>query len=129
MLIWGKRFHEKSPWSGQPYDYSSVAAKMKELILEDSACLFLHDNGMIGGNLLGLFFSPSSIFASEMFWWSEGGGGDLLRAFEAWAKDAGAAGVIMAAEQYESRSENDRMDEIYAAKGYRPQERHYIRYF
>lgn len=89
----------------------------------------VHEKGMIGGNLHGMFFDQSAVYASEMFWWAEEDGGSLLSAFEAWAEQSGAKGVIMAAEQYADRSENDRLDSIYAHRGYRPQERHFVRHF
>lgn len=129
LLIWGEEFHKKSPWSSTAFSTLDTAQKMREMIQSDHACILVHDKGMIGGFLAPLFFDQKTILASEMFWWAEGGGRLLLDAFEAWAADLGATGVVMAAEQYADRSENDRIDSIYARRGYKPNERNFIRYF
>ena len=102
---------------------------MREMIESEHACILVHEKGMIGGFLSPLFFDQKVILASEMFWWAESDGRLLLDAFEEWAEAKGASGVVMAAEQYADRSENDRIDSIYARRGYAPNERNFIRYF
>lgn len=118
-----------SPWSHLNYDYVAVAEMLKRLILSPNACVLVHDECMIGGELNDLFFDPNAVFAQEYFWWAEKDGQALFTAFEDWAESAGASGVLMAAEQYADQKKNLKLDRLYARKGYKPVERNFIRTF
>lgn len=80
---------------------------------------------MLGGQLVEMFFSREAIHASEMFWWSEGRGKELLEAFEQWAREAGATGIIMA--DLNDPERNAVMESLYGKRGYALTERHFVK--
>lgn len=56
-------------------------------MVAEAGVIFLHDNGMIGGVLMPLYFAPTFKIAAELFWWAPDGDGGLREAFEGWARE------------------------------------------
>lgn len=83
--------------------------------------------GMIGGLK---FNDPNTdiLIASELFWIvhpdHRGGGMDLLKSFENWAKYNGCKKIIMI---HMADSMPDTVKKIYELKGYKEMETHYIK--
>lgn len=74
-----------------PVDRGWTAATLARLIDGDDGAVFVSDGGFIAGALQPTVISPR-IVAKELGWFaSDRSGMALLRAFEAWAIDAGAA--------------------------------------
>jgi len=82
--------------------------------------VFVHDDGVIGGELTPLKFGRALV-AQEVFWWAERDGLTLLRAFESWAESKGADLICMAA------LERSRLSKLYLRRGYQPKENFYVR--
>lgn len=99
-----KHFHAAAgrpePWSS-PYAHARLAA----LIADPSATVIVWDDdgvqGAIAGALVPQVWHPVT-YAVELGWWVEPAARGrawrpLLRAFETWAEDRGADGVLMSA--------------------------------
>ncbi len=58
----------------------------------ENAYLEITEHGAVAGMLTPLWFAPSVVIASELFWYSQkpGEGKALRERFEAWAKERGA---------------------------------------
>lgn len=83
--------------SGMPFEFDrdAMAEVLDRLIASDEATVLMTDRGVIGGMLNRGYCSRSYVYAVEMFWWSQGDGLALLRAFEEWAQQAGANEIRM----------------------------------
>lgn len=123
LLAMGREFHAASglPFS---FDEAAMGRVLAGLIGSDQAVVLMTDRGVIGGALNPAYCDPSWIMAVELFWWAKGDGLALLRAFEDWAKEAGASEVRMT-----SIYDLPRADAILRRKGYRPLEISYGRAF
>jgi len=95
-----------------------VKLELQSLISSPNSCVFIHDNGAIGGRISRLPFGPGNM-AQEVFWWAERGGLILMRAYEDWAQEKGASVICMAS------LPNSRVDAIYRRRGYEPCEQFY----
>jgi GNAT superfamily N-acetyltransferase len=86
--------------------------------------VFIGKAGAIGGMMQPLPFDASGKYATELFWWSEGGEGiRLLNAYEKWAKDNGARNIIVSTiDTIESKAAR-----ILERRGYTPQETKHVR--
>lgn len=74
-----------------PVDRSWTARTVAGLIADDAGIVLVSDGGFIAGALRPTIISPQLI-AQEMGWYARDGSGlRLLRAFEAWARQRGAA--------------------------------------
>lgn len=82
----GREFVAYSPYCGVRFDPDATAAFF-ETVINGAGAIFLHENGMIGGVLLPLYFAPTFKVAAELFWWAPDGDNGLKEAFEAWAQD------------------------------------------
>ena len=91
----GAEFHEFGPYRDIPYDPEATGAFVGGVI--HAGAVFIHDQGMIGGCLVPLYFNPRHFIASELFWWAKRDGRGLLRAFEGWARETGARAVTLSA--------------------------------
>lgn len=120
LLDWGARFHAQGV-AGPRYDREAVAAMLSHLIGGAGAVL-MHDDGMIGGVLAPAYCDPAWLMAVELFWWADRDGMALLRAFEDWARENGAAEVRMT-----SLATLPRADVLLRRKGYAPIEISYTR--
>lgn len=121
LLVMGRKFHEQA---GLPFgfDDDAVSALLGRMIESEDATVIVTDRGLIGGMLNAAYCDPSWVMAIELFWWAEGDGLSLLRAFEDWARQRGANEVRMT-----SIAELSRADTILRRKGYQPTEISYMK--
>lgn len=125
----GERFHAATAFRNVGFEPETFRAAAFRLMESPEAALLVAGEtpqGMIGGIMYPLYFNARHWAAQELFWWVEpehrGIGGVLLRAFEQWARESGAASVHMIA------IENLKpVDRLYLRSGYEPAERHYMR--
>ncbi len=74
-----------------PVDRAHTAAVVASLIADPDALVLVSGAGFIAGRLTPTIINPARI-AQELGWWAADGSGlRLLRAFERWAADRGAA--------------------------------------
>ncbi len=125
ILDLGERFHALSPWRDRPFSRDATEQTVRALIDNEDACLFFNGAGILGGVLSQIYFG-GGLIAQEAFWFADKGGRELLDAFEAWAAQKGACGVIMV-----HLALNDRADAVmgamYARRGYALRESHYFK--
>lgn len=116
LVAFGRRFHEAA---GQPFGFDPDAAAVfaQGVIASPAGCALVSDAGMIAGVLSPAYCAPDWRMAIEMAWWAEKDGLALLRAFEAWARDAGAQEVRMT-----SLASLPRADGLLKRLGYEPAE-------
>lgn len=114
LVSMGRQFHDAS---GMPFNYDPEATAGFLSMLMSRGVVLVSDTGMIGGMLLPAYTNPAWQMAVELFWWAEGGGMALLRAFEEWAANEGAQEVRMT-----SLASLERAGGILKAKGYAPAE-------
>lgn len=91
----GAKFHAYSPWAEVPYDVEAVRGVAQACL--DHGAVFVTADGMCGGIIQPLYFSPGVMIGAELFWWAPSQGGEMRAAFEAWAKGAGAYAVQFSA--------------------------------
>ena len=123
-----KRFHAAAGL-GWPFVPAYAEARFRSLIADPSATVIVWDDGgvqgVIAGALVPQVWHPVT-YATELGWWVEPAARGrawrpLLRAFETWAEDRGAAGVLMSALE-------ERAAALIERAGYEPQsERHFLR--
>lgn len=85
----GAEFLAVSPHAWIPLDRDAFTEFAGRLV--EHGVVFLSEDGMIGGLLSPFFFNPAVTTAAELFWFARKEGRQLREAFEAWAKDQGAA--------------------------------------
>lgn len=100
-----------------PFDGTAISDMLASLMASSHGAVLIGDAGVIGGALLPAYCAPSWVIAVEMFWWAESGGLRLLRAFEDWAREAGASEVRMT-----SLAAQPRAAEILSRRGYKAAE-------
>lgn len=110
MVEWGARFHAAGGLK-MPYSPEKVADLLDGLIAGGG--VFISSTGMIGGALVSPYCTDDWKMAVELFWWADGGGMALLRAFEDWARSNGADEIRMT-----SLGVLERATQILARKGY-----------
>lgn len=88
----GREFLAYSPHNWIELDEEAFAQSASNMIAGPGA-VFLSDDGFIGGVIVPCYFNPAVLMASELFWFARKEGPELLKAFEVWAKDAGASVV------------------------------------
>ena len=77
-----------------PYDPASVEASTRDLM--ERGTVLVADRGMVGGFVYGAFWNAAHKVAAEVFWWAEDGQAmALLAAFEGWARQQGAAEMLI----------------------------------
>lgn len=97
-MKWARDFFAYHPLSKHiEMDEGQVLTVLRNLMTHDDGVIFLHDHGVIGGLINGIWLNPEAKQAIEMFWWAERDGLSLLQAFENWAKEKGAQSVQMLA--------------------------------
>jgi len=116
VVAFGKLFHAQSQ---QPFPYEESAGEQfaSGLIENSSSAVFLSETGMIGGVLVPAYCAPDWVMAVELFWWAEGGGIGLLKAFETWASEMEADEVRMT-----SLASLERADKLLRRLSYTPAE-------
>jgi hypothetical protein len=124
MVELGRRFAAMSVNSRIGYDEIAVEALFGHMIANPMTCLLTNGTGIFGGYVAPVFFNPNSLIADEMFWYAESGGMDLLNAFEAWARDMGAARITLSCMENEKIAP---MLKLYKRKGYDSVERKMVK--
>ena len=131
----GRRFFETSGYGEfMAFDPDSVVATARRLMASESGTVIVAVNdrpvGMVAGLIYPYFMNYGHVTGQEMFWWVEpehraaGTGKDLLRALEAWARDAGAHSFIMGSlEALRPLT----VAALYRRLGYKPIEHLYLR--
>lgn len=121
----GQKFAEKARLADHVgYDPASMEATFRFLIEHSDCCLFVSENGAIGGAREPHPFNVHSWKATELFWWSEGRDGlRLLAAFEEWAAEKCQMVEMMALEAVDP----ERTGKLYERRGYAPVERGFVK--
>jgi len=116
LLEMGKAFHAESmmPFA---FNEDAMAAALRQMIESEGAAVLMTDRGVIGGAINPAYCDPSWLYAVELFWWAQGDGLKLLRAFEGWAQQAGAKEIRMT-----SLAALPRADRLLRCVGYAPAE-------
>jgi len=125
ILQIGKRFHEFSPWRDRPFSEDATRDMLHRLVDSEDAVLFWNGSGILGGLVAPIYFGGGTV-AQELFWFADANGRELLDAFEAWASQKGAAGVLMISLSLDERTDA-RMDRLYKRRNYRLRERNYYK--
>lgn len=121
LISYISAFHQASPWAREEFSPGATRIELQDMIASPASCIFLHDHGVIGGQLVPLRFGKSLI-AQELFWWAERDGFSLLKKFESWAIDNNADIICMAA------LTGTRLGRIYERRGYLPKESFFVRH-
>lgn len=125
ILDLGERFHALSPWRDRPFDRGATEQTVRNLISAPCGALFFNGAGILGGVLSPIYFG-GGLVAQELFWFADRGGRELLDAFEAWAAENGAAGVLMVNLVMNERTDAV-MNRMYERRGYQLRERHFYK--
>lgn len=125
ILEMGRRFHEFSPWRDRPFSDEATLAMLQRITDSEDAVLFTNGTGILGGVVAPIYFGGGKV-AQELFWFADKGGRELLDAFEAWAKERGADGILMISLALDERTDQ-RMGKIYERRGYRLRERNFYK--
>jgi hypothetical protein len=90
------RVHHAKMTGLPPLDDDSFLATARAAIASDTAVILMTDGGSICGQVHPFYFNRH-VFAGVEFWWhaEDNRGRETLRAFEEWARDAGAGRVVM----------------------------------
>lgn len=123
LLEMGEKFAAKARLEEHVgYDPASMGKTFRALIEGEQFCLFVGEQGAIGGMKAPHPFNNARLIADELFWWSEGREGlRLLAAFENWASDAIVRMTALEA------VEPDRTGKLFERRGYRPLERAFVK--
>lgn len=125
LLEMGERFAERAKLGEHiGYDPESMAATFRFLLASPEGCIFISEDGAVGGTRDPHPFNLSCWVASELFWWSEGRGGlRLLQTFEDWAREKCRVVHMLTLEAVNA----ERVGRIYEKRGYAPVERGYMK--
>ena len=123
LLKLAQKFHAMSSWRDRPFNRDSMRETFINIIRNPNAILLYNGTGMIAGFLSPIYFG-GGIVAQELFWFAEKNGRELIDAFEDWAKESGADGVLMVNLALDDRTDRV-MDAMYRRRGYTLRERHY----
>lgn len=127
LLDIGERFFAYSPYQGLvSYDREALAGFLAGMVENPQACVLRHETGVIGGLLTPIYFSSEARAAAELFWWADSRGGELSKAFEAWAVQAGATVITMSC-LFGPGINSAAFDRLYRMGGYRKTETAYMR--
>lgn len=120
----GAEFLAAGHWGVVGLDKEAFADFAQRLIA--GGVILLSDHGMLGGMVQPLYFQPSVVLGSELFWWGPKEGRELRRAFEDWCQERGASFVQF------SGLVNDRtplIDRLFERAGYARVETGYLKRF
>jgi GNAT superfamily N-acetyltransferase len=121
LLEVARRFWAIAPYAVGAIDEAAVEAVLCSL-LDGGGVILRHEHGAIGGFMSPMWMRPQTRVATELFWWAERDGLALMRAFEDWAREQGAAAVNMV-----SLAGHERAGRLYERRGYAPVEQVYRR--
>lgn len=116
LLVMGRVFHAEGKLTCA-FNPDAMADVLGKMIEADAAAVLMTERGVIGGMLNPAYCDPDWVYAVELFWWAQGDGLALLRAFERWAQQAGAKEVRMT-----SLAALPRADRLLRCVGYDPAE-------
>lgn len=125
IVALGAEFLAYSPHRWIPLDREAFANTARAII-EGAGAIFLSDDGFIGGALSPMYFNPAYVIAAELFWYAKSEGQALRDAFEAWAREAGAAAVACSGLVDEREKAIRR---VYARAGYEASEVAFMKRF
>lgn len=121
----GKEFHAMSPHVGMgEYDEAAIERLLIYLIENDQGVVLWNGTGVIGGLMAPVYFNPDKMMLEEAFWFARKGGRELLKEFQAKAREMGADFVLL------STLVNDFapvVDRIVTRMGYAPIERRWLK--
>lgn len=120
----GEAFHAYCPYREIPFD--AEAFGRFAVGLTEAGVVFLSDDGMLGGALSPLYFNPSVVMGVELFWWAGKTGRGLREAFEGWAREQGAAGVMFSGL---SDEREPTIRKVFQRAGYQPGELAFFKRF
>lgn len=125
LLAMGEGFSDKARLIEHVgYDAASMGKTFAWMVGDENCCVFIGENGAIGGMKSPHPFNHSHWIAQELFWWSEGREGlRLLDAFEAWATETCGTVRMICLEAINP----ERMGKLYGRRGYEPLEHGYIK--
>lgn len=95
VLRLARGFQAASVWKDVEIDAEAVGGFLGSMSDNPDAFLLVSPEGMVGGLVMPLWFSPSVRLGVELFWYCEkpGEGQRFRDAFERWARSKGAATV------------------------------------
>lgn len=127
LLEWGQRFADRARLCEHVgYDPASMARTFALMIDDPAHVIFINERGAIGGLSGPHPFNHSHYHAEELFWWSEGGGGlELLRALERWAKAKCGSLQMKTLEAIEP----ERTGQLYSRLGFTAMEHGFVKVF
>lgn len=120
----GAAFHAYSPYRDFPLDLDAFERFAEGMI--EAGVVLLSDDGMLGGALTPLYFNPAILMGAELFWWAGKTGRQLREAFEAWARERGAAGVMFSGL---SDEREPTIRKVFQRAGYQPGELAFFKRF
>ena len=123
IVLMARELHDFSEQMA-PLDPEHFKRFCQGLIENMNACLFVSENGMIGGTIIPAYTTANWRIAVEVFWWAEDGQGlFLLREFERWAKRRGADEIRMTTQAGKDTRAKKALDRM----GYKESEVSYAR--
>jgi len=135
-LVLANRFHATSPVHNViPFDDKGYSEFYRGALANEALALWVAEDsdaliGIAGAIAYPMYFSPTHKVVQELWWWLEpqsrgsGAGKEMFNAIDQWAKEVGAAALLMAALE-DNRTE--KMHNVYARAGFTPMERTFIR--
>lgn len=131
MVELGAREHAGSHWNGViPFNADDCAASFRYFIETDAICTMVADQGGIVGMIIvmvfPMYFNVAIQSAHELNWYCESplDAFALEAAARQWASEKGCA-IIAIGAQEDARTE--RLEHVYARKGYQPFSRNYMK--
>lgn len=121
----GAKFHAMSPWSSQVYDVDVATHTVLQLIKSPDGVVFYNGSGILGASISPIFFGGGNV-AHEHFWFAESGGRDLIKAYEKWAAEKNAVGILLMNLTLDPRTDKI-MDRMYSRMGYTMREKNYYK--
>lgn len=120
----GAKFHAMSDYTFVEYDPVASAAFLEATIQNPDGIVLCHEQGMIGGALVPLYFNPAKRVAVETFWWADANGMALLDHFEWWAEARGAVAVTLSCL---GNKRDKALGRVFERRGYSKAETSYMR--
>lgn len=130
----GEIFHGQAGWDEIPYNVADCAIALAQLMQMPNFLCFVSESdgaidGMVAGILSPVYFNHSHVSGEELFWWvsdsaAPSTGLKLLVTIEDTARELGCGTWQM---KSLARLNGERMEKLYARRGYRASERLFIK--